>query len=236
MPRYCLPLRLDSFSEALRRIEDSAPAYAAIEIWLDHIGDLPEDPYPGLIESAKGRELVCLFRRDKLEAPRMTPERRQQLIRDGDRHGVTFDFDIGTQAEDIEWAIQHAPGTRLIVSYHDYESTPTEAELRGIEARMEALARRRTSPTIPKIAAYCGSLEDCTRLLDSNGRLRAMARSPIVLGMGAHGLATRLVSLVWESYLTFAPETLAEASAPGQLSLPQYLAIVRQLEVSHARK
>ena len=97
---------------------------------------------------------------------------------------------------------------------------------------MIGIVQQRQARTVVKISAFCSNSEDCWRLLESSKRLRTATPDPIVLGMGLHGLPTRLLGLVWDSYLTFTPESLAEASAPGQLALPQYLSIVRQLEVS----
>ena len=100
-------------------------------------------------------------------------------------------------------------GTRLIVSFHDFESTPSEERL---EAMLhEALSK---GADIVKIAVTARSEEDIQRIYDlynkaPEGRLVAFA-------MGPEGKDSRLRCLALGAPFTYAAISESEAAAPGQ--------------------
>ena len=100
-------------------------------------------------------------------------------------------------------------GTRLIVSFHDFESTPSGERL---EAMLhEALSK---GADIVKIAVTARSEEDIQRIYDlykkaPEGRLVAFA-------MGPEGKDSRLRCLALGAPFTYAALSESEAAAPGQ--------------------
>jgi 3-dehydroquinate dehydratase type I len=67
----------------------------------------------------------------------------------------------------------------------------------------------------------CQTEQDALRLLQLLLELKAKNQRCIILGMGEHGITTRIFGTLWGNELIFAPETLAEQSAPGQLTRQQ---------------
>lgn len=104
------------------------------------------------------------------------------------------------------------PG-RTILSFHDFHETP--ADLDRIWQSMEAW-----HPYMQKIAVMPQAENDVNRLLESC-RDHRTASGKIAIAMGETGTISRLWGDRWGSAATFC--TLKESSAPGQLSLSEWL-------------
>lgn len=93
---------------------------------------------------------------------------------------------------------------------------------------IKAMSRNR--PKIFKIATFCRSKKDALRLLDILQTLKKEGKKCIVLGMGKFGIITRIFGSLWGNEMIFAPLTIIEQSAPGQLTKSQLLNIFHNLE------
>ncbi len=101
----------------------------------------------------------------------------------------------------------------LIVSFHDFEATPSLARLRGINARA-----RRAGADIVKIAAKTETPAEVARLLV----LLEEASEPVaVMGMGALGRASRLLFAKAGSALNYG--WLDKPQVTGQWSAKEFL-------------
>jgi 3-dehydroquinate dehydratase type I len=134
-------------------------------------------------------------------------------------------------AVDVEVAAEIAPpvidaardaGKLAIASFHDFAKTPAPAALDAVVARGRALGA-----DVVKIAATVAGADD----------LRALARlllahedaGLVVIGMGARGVASRVLFPLLGSLLTYAAADTQ--TAPGQLPLDDLVALQRQLRV-----
>ena len=104
------------------------------------------------------------------------------------------------------------PG-RILLSIHDFERTPNLP-------RKITVARHGQVDAV-KIAAHAKTIADSVRLL------KVARRSPrfVAVPMGEAGLPARLLALREGSTLAYAP--VAEATAPGQGSLDEWLGLYR---------
>jgi 3-dehydroquinate dehydratase-1 len=101
----------------------------------------------------------------------------------------------------------------LIVSFHDFEATPSLAKLRGISARA-----RRAGADIVKIAAKTETPAEVARLLV----LLEEASEPLaIMGMGALGRASRLLFAKAGSVLNYG--WLDKPQVTGQWSAKEFL-------------
>ncbi len=99
-------------------------------------------------------------------------------------------------------------GCTLIISYHNYEKTPSRAELEQIVGWCFD-----SGAQIAKIACKSNSTQDNARLLgllDSSRRL-------VVIGMGAKGKITRIAAPLLGSPFTFASFGKGKETAEGQM-------------------
>ena len=100
--------------------------------------------------------------------------------------------------------------TKIILSSHNYEETPSDAELAKIHAACVA-----AGADIVKIACVCKEIEDVERL-ERLLRERGGEKETIALGMSEHGQVSRLLAAKFGSYLTFGAIRRGAESAPGQ--------------------
>lgn len=148
-------------------------------------------------------------------------EERADLFEGVLPHAEAVDVEIG--AESIFGrvvAAGRAAGKIVIASHHDFEKTPG---LAGLCAKADAA--RAAGADLVKVAATCNEPEDVRRL--ARFLLAQEGRPAIVIGMGAHGTATRLLFPALGSRITYT--FLGEPTAPGQLNCTltlQYLSVL----------
>jgi len=89
----------------------------------------------------------------------------------------------------------HLHGTKIIISYHNYENTPALKPLQKIV--VDALGK---GADIVKVACKVNSQRDCARLLS----LLDGKRVVVPAGMGKNGLVTRISALFLGAPFTYA--------------------------------
>ena len=118
----------------------------------------------------------------------------------------------GIDFVDVEWhdGLQiEAARQRIVLSHHDYESMP---DVEALLAKMRVFGCAHT-----KLAVTPATIDDNLRLL------RAIEPGTSVIGMGEHGLYSRILAPFVGSDLTFVAGT--NSAAPGQLTLDRALEI-----------
>ncbi len=112
-------------------------------------------------------------------------------------------------------------GCQVIVSFHDYEKTPPQAELeRILDWCFESGAG------IAKIACKVESKAECARLLgllDSNRKL-------VVIGMGKIGRLVRIAAPLLGSQFTYASAGKGKETAQGQIEAKEMERILKGLQ------
>jgi 3-dehydroquinate dehydratase type I len=218
--KYCLPIIVPAMNEAIEKIAQYENDYQYFELWLDYIEDVSDDFTINVIKRWPGR-IVLVFRRQQLEQIKMPLEQRLEIIRLCHKQPVLIDLDWGSQQLERRTITKEGLDVEIILSHHNYQETPNDSELSHLTSDM-----LEAKPYILKIATFCNSPDDCVRLLNLLLRLRTQGQRAIILGMGQHGLATRIFGTLWGNEFTFAPPSLAAQSAPGQLTRQQLDAII----------
>ena len=106
--------------------------------------------------------------------------------------------------------------SKIIASAHILDSTPSSEELDNI---LKALAR--TGADIVKIVTRAQQPEDNLRVMDLIPRATEMDLKIIALCMGKKGRISRVASLLFGGYLTFASLDQGEESADGQMPVKE---------------
>lgn len=221
--KYALPITLPRSVEVLRTIDQQYKHYGFFEVWLDYIEDL-DDALLGHLVMLYPGQIIAIFRRRDDAPARLSFERRIALMRELTGRNALLDLDVTLQSRELAELAPERDRIKLIASFHDYEKTPSLAELEEIVRMME-----QHSPTVRKISTYCRSEGDAVRLLSLGLSLREQAKEHIVLGMGRHGIPTRIFGTLWGNKMIFAPFDRAQASAPGQLTRQQLESIIREI-------
>ena len=139
---------------------------------------------------------------------------------------AAMDFEMGNAAADVQQvrALTRRHGLALVLSFHDFQRTPADAEL---DARFDQAQRLQAD--VAKVAVMPQSLEDVHRLLGATLRASERLAIPVIsMSMGGLGAVTRLCGGAFGSALTFAVGSAA--SAPGQVPIADVRAAVAVLQ------
>ena len=200
----------------------------------------PEQARSALVNAARRADLVEL-RLDQLDQPpdsdalkSMLSDRPCPVIvtnrpqSEGGRHDWPDDVRIEAlqaaielRAEYVDIELERAdrlvrrPDTKLIVSYHHFESTPRN--LTDIYAQIV-----RAGADVVKLATLATSILDNLRMFEV---LRHAALPCIGLCMGPLGTISRVLGHKFGSLLTYAPADPEKGTAPGQISLDDIIGV-----------
>jgi len=159
---------------------------------------VPELPAPLIITARDPREGG---------ANNLSPARRRALLLEFLPRAKYVDVELGSAR-----ALQHGRNkVGTIISFHDFESTPSAARLDDIASRARSLGA-----AIVKVATRTDTAAQLDRLLDFFERQREAA-DVVAMGMGKLGRASRLE--LWRRGCLLNYAHLGSPAASGQLSI-----------------
>jgi 3-dehydroquinate dehydratase/shikimate dehydrogenase len=126
----------------------------------------------------------------------------------------------GADYVDVEWqasfrdALLGSARDRVVVSYHDFERTPSD-----VEERLRAM--RASGATVTKLAVQTNRLSDCLRLQELGRTFGADGRLALI-GMGERGLASRALPSRFHSKWTYAGDIAAVGQVSASLLVDTY--------------
>lgn len=187
-----------------------------VEIRYDLIG---EDPYLIQGRIGPGIKVIATCRPGRYN----DPQRKSVLVRAIEAGAALADIEVEAgrefQKEILELARRR--GTEIIVSYHNFENTPSVEELRIILDKCFS-----SGGHIAKIACMTRTTMDAVRLL---GLFSEEGRK-VIIGMGEEGKITRIASLALGGEFTFASISKSDGTAPGQLTYSDLLAVNEMID------
>lgn len=136
------------------------------------------------------------------------------------------DFEMANASTDLQRVREAARrhGVGLVLSFHDFQRTPSAADLAARFAQAAALGA-----DVAKVAVMPGSMRDVHALLGATLDAAGELAIPVVsMAMGPLGAVSRLCGGAFGSALTFAVG--AAASAPGQVPIADVRATLGVLE------
>lgn len=136
------------------------------------------------------------------------------------------DFEMGNDPADVA-AVRdaaRAAGIPMLLSFHDFNSTPSADDLVAKFERGHALGA-----DVVKIAVMPKSDDDVLALLSATSRASRLLPVPVIsMAMGPLGAVTRAAGWLFGSALTFAVG--ASSSAPGQMPIDDVRAVIAALK------
>jgi len=131
------------------------------------------------------------------------------------KNGVEYiDLDLKTDKKIIIEIKKQFPETKIIISHHDFEKTPSDKTLRSIIKKMQE-----KGADIVKLAVTAKELYDSLRIFALLEELKSKKQKAICLAMGKEGAITRAAGHLFGNYLMYAPIETADNTAAGQISL-----------------
>lgn len=219
--KYCLPIIKKTRSEVIQSLKQNLASYRYAEIWIDYIEDL-ERGFPASLVGEYPHRLIFVFRRKRLAPMQLPTSRRFEILKTLSRKPTLVDFDVTSQADEIPELARFS--LKTVLSYHNYNQTPSDTELRSIIDRMNGWGAHMT-----RISTFCAIQRDALRLLSLLIELRESGRRCVVLGMGKHGLITQIFGTQWGNEMIFAPLENGQETAPGDLVMAKLDSIMQAL-------
>lgn len=223
--KYCLPIIKSKSSEVISLIKETQDQFDYFEIWLDYIQDLNLN-FINDLRNQFGDIFIFLFRRQNLETPKMDFKKRKDIMDAISKTDCFLDLDISQKKELVH--LKKNSQTRLVLSYHNYNETPDNEKLKEIISLM-----KKSNPDIYKISTFCKSDFDAIRLIDLLSKLKENNLKCIVLGMGQNGIIIRIAGALLGNEINFAPLSLEDKSASGQLTKPQLENILKKIRLCY---
>jgi 3-dehydroquinate dehydratase/shikimate dehydrogenase len=220
----CAPLIATTVKEMLFQLQLAKDSGAdAAELRVDHIiGFNPEVDLPELLNN---RPLpVIVTPRAKFEGGLFegSEESRQALLQRAYDLGADYiDVELKVAKEFIEKvkSISVKSSTKIIVSNHNWEFTPSQEEIDATIDQMWAAGG--------DIVKYVTTAQDITDVSRVFHFLKEAKRPTIGLAMGQTGMISRLLAPKFGGYLTFGALCKGQESAPGQPTVQDLIEVYR---------
>ncbi|KAL9325050.1 hypothetical protein ACSQ67_005695 [Phaseolus vulgaris] len=254
----CVPIMGETIEKMKIDVQRAKAEGADVaEIRLDSLSNI--DPYQDLTALIQHRALPLLFTyRPKWEGGMYDGDENKRL------DALRLAMELGADYIDVELQVAHAfydsirgktfNKTKVIVSSHNYQLTPSIEDLGNLVARIQA-----TGADIVKIATTATDITDVARMFQIMVHSQSMVKRKLMgnsveegrtnmssgyiyeeirtevpfigLVMGDRGLISRILCAKFGGYLTFGTLESGVVSAPGQPTLQDllYLYNLRQV-------
>jgi 3-dehydroquinate dehydratase-1 len=206
-PRVAIALQ-DAIDPAAIRAADD---HVILELRMDALPDQTPGALRAFARNYRGYPLLATIRRRE-EGGGWRGSEAERLAAYETVLPEVHAIDVEIGAEDIAPPLFYAAreqGKLSIGSFHDFSATPADSHLEAVHVRGRA-----QGADIVKVAARCNSRDDVQRLAAFT--LAHRHENIITIGMGPHGLVSRIFFPALGSLLTYT--FLGEPTAPGQLN------------------
>lgn len=216
--RICVSVQGQTAESAAELMEKAFTAAPMVELRIDAM----KDPCLPALLRPRGGEIIVTNRRREEGGGFDGPESlRVKILETAVRLGADYvDIEASTDGAliaGLQRQIERfGSRTQLILSWHDFTGTPTEARLRAKFREMAAIA-----PGIVKMVPTAWHTTDNLRVLNLIPYAQRRGREIIAFAMGEAGRPSRIASPLLGGYLAFASLAAGAESAPGQLTVAQ---------------
>lgn len=223
--RICVAVARPSVAETLAVARSMEPLAEVIEIRLDAL-DRPE-----ILPFTSSLKRPLLFtNRPTWEGGDFagSEEERLEPLLAAVRAGATYvDFELradpALRRRLLDEIALISPDTMLILSWHNFDTTPDRSELEKI-----FFAQYQSGAHVGKIVTMAHTYQDAEEVLALQ-ELSLEKEFPLIsFSMGQAGLLSRVATLERGGYMTYAAPTSDSATAPGQLAITDLLDILAE--------
>ena len=209
----CVSIGNVTFNKALKIVNNEN----FVELRLDKM-NVTSDEIKTLF--SQGCKLIATYRKTN----NVTDDERLISLKTAIDSGASFvDVDINNSEDFINEIIFHAKNKnrKLIISYHNYEKTPSYNYLNNIVKKCFSY-----NPDIVKIACMVNNIIDNTALFTLYNNYKNI----ISIGMGEKGKVTRIAGQSLGAPFTYVSLTENDKTAPGQIDKKTMINLFRKME------
>ena len=222
LERICIPITETTEKGAIKAVKEASRLAGLIELRMDYLRK------PGLEILLKDRQkpfIVTNRRREEGGMCRIDERSRVEVLEKAIELGVEFvDVELSTERSLLRRLMANKKRTKMILSFHDFQGTPSQGQLRGLYERMV-----RWKPDFVKIATFARSWEDNLRILSLIPYALSKEQKIVTFCMGEKGRMSRIFSPLMGGAWTYASLARNRASAPGQLTASEMVDIWENL-------
>lgn len=205
--RICVVVTGNTLSKFLENLREAESKSDFVELRADHINSLKESDIEKIRKAVTKTAIFTCRRKDEGGLYEGSEPERNKII----RKALELDFEyVDIELKTVKTSIFTPKNSKIIVSYHNFEVTPSYQTLNSIANDM-----RENGADIIKIATMAKHDDDNNKLfkLLMNKKL---SEEMIIVGMGEKGKLTRIMSPLMGGFLTFA-NIKGQSTAPGQI-------------------
>ncbi len=222
--KLCIPIVEGTVKKALVAIREANPRADLIELRVDYLDRVSLAP---LLESRK-KPLIVTHRREEEGGNYKGLERgRLAVLNEAiDLEADYIDVELTTEKSFLRSLIRNRRGTQVILSFHDFQRTPSPKELQRLFGQMIRLGA-----DVIKIVPLARSWEDNLSILSMIPFATKRRQKIVAFCMGEKGKISRIFSPFLGAAWTYASLSRAKASAPGQLTVEEMRKIWKMLKI-----
>jgi 3-dehydroquinate dehydratase type I len=224
MGKICIPIVEATVEKALIAIKKVNRWADLIELRVDYLKRMNLAP---LLENRR-KPLIVTHRR-KEEGGKYKGEERKRLsvLQEAIDLGADYvDVELATERSFLQSLIRNKGGTQVILSFHDFQGTPSLKELQRLCGQMIRL-----DADVVKIVPFARSWEDNLTILSLIPYAKERRQKIVAFCMGEKGKLSRVFSPFLGAAWTYASLNQSKASAPGQLTVAEVREIWKVLKL-----
>ena len=201
-------------AEAVQKIARANPLADLLELRLDVMESFH---LPDMIQEASRPVIVtCRSRKEGGHGFSDDEARARHLLNAIENKADYVDLEYSMPPNLRDQILRNRRESKIIASIHIIDSTPSREELERILNDLAGMGA-----DIVKIVTRAQQPEDNLRVMDLIPRAKEMGLKIIALCMGEKGRISRVASLLFGGFLTFASLDQGEESADGQIPVEE---------------
>ena len=219
----CIPIMAKATAEAVEKIAKANPLADVLELRLDVMDSFR---LADMVQAAS-KPVIVTYRSKKEggHGPADDETQARHLFKAIETEVDYVDMEYRMPLELRRQILQNRRKSKIIVSVHILDNTPPQEELEEIFKNLT-----RTEADIVKIVTRAQRPVDNLRVMDLIPRAMGMNLKIIALCMGEKGRVSRIASLLFGGYLTFASLDQGEESADGQIPVKEMREMMERLK------
>ncbi len=225
----CVPIAETTFSRMAQRLESCMAQADMVEIRLDALSEpCTADAVKALISLGSIPLLFTCRRMDEGGAFAGNEQQRLGCLAQAVHAGAQYvDVELRTEKAIRDEFVNHAhsTGCRVIMSWHDFTRTPDDDELASMLKDQKA-----AGADIAKIVTMGLNASDIPRLFSLYYLAQDLNIPLVSFCMGDIGRISRVACLAMGAWLTFASLDSGSGTAPGQIPLARFRAILDSVQ------
>ncbi len=222
--KLCIPIVETTVRKALVAIKQANPRADLIELRVDYLDRVNLAP----LLQCREKPLIVTHRREE-EGGNYKGEETERLavLKEAiDLEGDYIDVELATERSFLRRLIKNKGGTQVILSFHDFQRTPSPKELQRLFGQMVRLGA-----DVIKMVSFARFWEDNLSILSMIPFAKRRRQKIVAFCMGEKGKLSRIFAPFLGAAWTYASLSRVKTSAPGQLTVEEMKAIWKMLKL-----